>query len=110
MLVNREMKRNGSHAHNNYKFAHLSARLTAEVQLPRAHLYLSVSGKALQCCLYAFIAVILGRRKADLFSQRAASDMVCLSSKLQSMVYVPSRTHKNIHIHTYNRRVILANR
>ena len=41
------MKRNGSHAHNNYKFAHLSARLTAvhaePVQLPSAHLYLPVS-------------------------------------------------------------------
>ena len=36
--------------------------------------------------------MILGRRKGDLFSQRAVSDAVCLSSKLQPMVYAPSHT------------------
>ena len=87
-----------------------SDHCTEPVKLPRAHLYPPVllSGKTLQYSLCAFIAVIFGRRKAYFFSQRAASDVVCLPSKLQSMVYAPSLTHK--HIHTYNRRVILANR
>ena len=57
--------------------------------------------------LYAFTIMILGRWKGDLFSERAASDAVCLSSKLQPMVYAPSHTQSG---YIYNRTVILANR
>ena len=53
--------------------------------------------------------MILETRKADLFTQRVASNSVCLSSKLQPMpmVYAPSHTQSG---YTYNCRVILANR
>ena len=54
--------------------------------------------------LCAFIVMILGKL-IILFSQRA--DAVCLSSKLESIVYAPSHTQRG---YTYNCRVILANR
>ena len=52
--------------------------------------------------------MILGRLKAYLFSRRAAAIRRGSSSNLQFMVYAPSHTHE--HVHTYNHRVILANR
>ena len=58
------------------------------------------------CKLFDVIVMILGRRKAHLSSQRAASDLVHLPSKLQSMVYVPHTQSGYI----YNHRVILAKR
>ena len=36
--------------------------------------------------------MIFGRQKGDLFSQRVVSNAVCLSNKLQPMVYAPSHT------------------
>ena len=97
----RETKWNRSHAHNNYKFAHLSVRVWPLYRASTATSGSFVSSSIVnQVRLYnavyvLFIAVILGRQEVCLFSQRAASD-VCLSSKLKSMFYVPSDTHKHI--------------
>ena len=83
-----ETKWNGSYTHNNYKFAHLSAHIWPLYRASTATSGSFVSSSIVnQVRLYnavyvLFIAVIFGRRKVYLFSQRAASDVVCLSSKL----------------------------
>ena len=101
---------NGSQKNNQEK--ELSQVLTA-VQSQYSYLGLICifqycqSGKTRHCCLCGFIVMILETRKADLFSQRVASNSVCLSSKLKPMVYAPSHTQSG---YTYNCRVIVANR
>ena len=95
--IKHETKWNGSCAHNNCKFAPLGA-----IVWPYSYLGLICVSFSIvnQVRLYIVVYVLLllwfleGGKLIILFSQRAASGAVCLSSKLDPIVHAPSHTQR----------------